>query len=488
MATARSQFKIKQWEGFGGNFVDSQYLAASYDTSKPHVFENTLTKIFTSSDRFTGKPLMGMTAAKGKVKEIDNEIYRWYLQGAEEKCARIIENIETSNTPGIGRTMFRIKLDLDYFMSPDVLFGEDPDYALQIVEGPIQDGTGYIYTVRLQTDDNSKFFPTQYLEPGREFSKVWTSVQSELNSEFGTQQYPSSFQLESQVGAFAQKFELSDKALREQGRISVDFGYTDPMSGKFSKVTKFLPMAEAKMHNELYQSMEAQMWYGERSTYEGNVGHYWKKTGPGLRQILRDGHIEYYNGQLTEQRLIDYLMDIFFSRVDEGNRKVTVMTGTGGSIMFHDMLAASSRAFLQVDTNWTKMISENPRHLSYGAQFTHYQGPEGIEVTLIKNPLYDSTRYQKRMHPEYTNRPIDSWRMTFLDFGQVDMEDNIQMLKVKDTYRYGYNPGTVGPNGPVKGGEVNSLYAGCTWFTEGTAGIWMKDPSLGGELIFDFED
>lgn len=207
-----------------------------------------------------------------------------------------------------------------------------------------------------------------------------------------------------------------------------------------------------------------------------------------MRQILRDGHIEYYSGALTEQRLVDYLMDIFWSRVDEGDRKVTVMTGTGGSIMFHDMLAASSRAFLTVDNNFISKVSENPRHLSYGAQFTHYQGPEGIEVTLIKNPLYDSTRYCKRMHPDYPGRPIDSWRMTFLDFGMSEGMDNIQFLKVKDTFRYGYRPGTVGPMGPVKGGAVNSLEASCTWFTEGTAGIWMKDPTRGGELILDFED
>jgi hypothetical protein len=489
MATARSQFKIKQWEGFGGNFVDSQYLAASYDTAKPYVFENTLAKIFTSSDRFTGKPLLGMTAAKGNIKEIDNEVYRWYLQGAEEKCARVIENLEINNpTAGIGRTTFRVKLDLDYFMSPDVLMGEDPDYSLQILEGPIQDGTGYIYTVRIQTDDNTKFFPAELMQPGKEFSKVWTTVSSEFNEEFGTQQYNSSFQLESQVSAFAQKFTLTDKALRQQGRISVDFGYTDPMTGKMKKVTKFLPMAEAKMHNELYQSMEAQYTYGERSTYEGNNKRYWKKTGPGIRQILRDGHREVYSGTLTEQRLIDYLMDIFFSRVDEGDRKVTVMTGTMGSIMFHDMLAASSRAFLQIDTHWTTKLSENPRHLSYGAQFTHYQGPEGIEVTLIKNPMYDSTKYCKRMHPDYPGRPIDSWRMTFLDFGSTDGEANIQMLKVKDTYRYGYQSGTVGPMGPVQGGDVNALIAGCTWFTEGTGGVWMKDPTKGGELILDFED
>lgn len=258
MATARLQFKTQHWDGFGGNFVDSDYLAASYDTAKPHVFENTLAKIFTSSDRFSGKPLMGMLGAKGKTKEIDNEIYRWYLQGSEYKCLRSVENLESSNpTPGIGRTTFRIKLDDDYYMHPDVLMGEDPDYKLHIVEGPIQDGTGYIYVVRLQTDDNTKFFPQNLLEPGREFSKVWTSVQSEYNDQFGTQQYGSAFQLESQVGFFAQKFELTDKALREQGRIGFDFGYTDYKSGKFKKVTKFLPMAEAKMHDELYMGMEA---------------------------------------------------------------------------------------------------------------------------------------------------------------------------------------------------------------------------------------
>jgi hypothetical protein len=489
MATARSQFKIKQWDGFGGNFIDSDYLAAAYDTAKPHVFENTLMQIFTSSDRFTGKTLMGMTAGKGNVKEIDNEIYRWMLQGTEEKPLRVMENLEANNpTPGIGRTTFRIKLDEDWCMAPDVLMGEDPDYALEIIEGPIQDGTGYIYVVRLQTDDMTKFFDPQLLNVGREFNKVWTTVQSEFNEEFGTMQFGNSFMLESQISFFAQKFTLTDKALRDQGRISVDFEYTDKMTGKRKKLTKFLPMAEAKMHEELYCGMEAQMWYGERSTHQGNANHYWKKTGPGMRQILRDGHIEYYNGTLTEQRLIDYLMDIFWSRVDENDRKVTIMTGTGGAIMFHDMLAASSRAFLQVDTHWTKMMSKNPRHLSYGAQFTHYQGPEGIEVTLIKNPLYDSTRYCKKMHPEYKGRPIDSWRMTFLDFGNSGGESNIQMLRQKDTYRYGYQPGTVGPMGPVKGGAVNSLKAGCTWFVEGSAGIWMKDPTRGGELILDFED
>lgn len=488
MATARLQFKTKHWEGFGGKFVDSDYLANSFDTEKPYVFEDTMMKIFTSTDRFGGKMLLSQTAAKGKVKEIDNEVYRWYLRGSEYKCLRSVENLELNNpTPGLGRQTFRIKLDDNYFMHPDVLLGEDPDYALEVLEGPIQDGTGYIYTVRLQTDDTNKFFPPALLAPGKEFTKAWTTVQQEFNDQFGTQQYGTMFQLESQTSAFAQQFTMTDKAIRDGGRVSMNFYYTD-RNGNEKTATKFMTMAEAKMNDELYMSMEAQMNYGERSTNMSTTDNYWKKTGPGIRQILRDGHTEYYSGTLTEQRLQDYLMDIFFSRVDENNRKITVMTGTMGSMMFHEMLAANARSFLTVDTHYIEKVKSSPRHLSYGAQFTHYQGPEGIEVTVMKNPMYDSTRYCKRMHPDYPDRPIDSWRMTFLDFGMSGGEDNIQMLKVKDTYRYGYQAGTVGPMGPIKGGAVTTLKAGCTWFTEGTGGIWMKDPTRGGELILDFED
>jgi len=46
---------------------------------------------------------------------------------------------------------------------------------------------------------------------------------------------------------------------------------------------------------------------------------------------------------------------------------------------------------------------------------------------------------------------------------------------------------TVGPNGPVKGGQAGVLKAGFDIFVEGTAAVWMKDPSRGGELVYDFQ-
>ena len=489
MATTNTPFIIKHYEGFGGNFVDSQYLSRSYQTSKPHVFENTLMKIYSSSSRFfTGKPLIGMTGAKmGGTKEIPTEVYRWSLQGAEEKSARSVENLEAGNaTPGINGQTFRIKLDLDYFANPDVLFGEDNEYPLEIVSGPTQEGSGYIYTVRIQGDDNTVYFPEDLLETNREFNKVWTSTSSEYNERFGTQQAPASFKLENQIGTFAQKLTVTDKAMREEGRIAIDFLYTDPRTGKESKISRFMPMYEAKMNDELYMSMEAQLNFGKKQTKAGHKG-YWIKTGPGMRQQLRDSWVEYYNGALTTTRLRDYLMSIFFSREDEQDRKVVAMTGTLGSLMFHDMLAAEASSFLTVDTHFTQMLTTKPRHLSFGAQYTHYQGPEGIEVTVTKNPMNDSRRFQKRTHPQYPDIPIDSARMTFLDFGSSGGQDNISMLKLKDSFRHGYTVGTIGPNGPVQGGQAGALIAGYDIFTEGSAGLWIKDITRGGELIFDDE-
>jgi hypothetical protein len=105
--------------------------------------------------------------------------------------------------------------------------------------------------LRLQGDDPTASVPASLFEEGKEWSKAWTTVSSEYNDKFGTQQVPSSFKLESQVGAFAQKFSVTDKAMRDQGRMSIEFLYTSPRTGKTEKVKRFLPMYESRMHDEL---------------------------------------------------------------------------------------------------------------------------------------------------------------------------------------------------------------------------------------------
>lgn len=490
MATPGSQFIIKKLEGFGGNFLDSQYLGAAYETGKPEMLESALMKIYSARSRyFTAKPLLGMTGAKKiGTKEISTEMYRWRLTGAEERFAVVLENVENSNDyPGLNNTTFKIKLNLDYYAHPDVLFGEDNEYPLAIQEGPIPDGTGFIYIVKIQGDNPTVYFPVAHLNPGKEFNRVWASVPSEYNQWFGTQQAPNSFLLESQLGQFAQAIHVTDGAMREEGRLAFDFMASDGNGN--SKVYKsFMPYYEARMWDELYKSMEVQMVYGKKQTQPGK-DKYWIKTGPGMREQLRDSWIEYYNGPLTVSALKDYLFDIFYSREDETNRAVTAMTGTLGSMLWHDALAAIANGFLTVDTHFINAVASPTQtpHLAYGAQFTRYNGPEGIVVDIVKNPMYDSREFCKRMHPQYPNIPIDSARFTFLDFGSSGSDNNIMMLKMKDSFKHGYTVGLVGPNGPVQGGQVTSLKNGYDVGAQGSAGFWIKDVTRCGEYIYDYE-
>lgn len=173
MATPSNSFIIKHYDAFGGNFVDSQYLGAAYETGKPARLEQALEKIYSSTtDFWDGKTLMSILG-DANTTEVETGIFRWKLMGAEDKYARIVENLEPSNTtPGINGTAFKIKLDLDYYTRPDVIMSENNNYPLAVIDGPIQDGSGYIYTVKLQSDSPSDYLPAENLEVGREFSKV----------------------------------------------------------------------------------------------------------------------------------------------------------------------------------------------------------------------------------------------------------------------------------------------------------------------------
>jgi len=102
-------------------------------------------------------------------------------------------------------------------------------------------------------------------------------------------------------------------------------------------------------------------------------------------------------------------------------------------------------------------------------------GPEGIEVSLMRNPLYDSRKACKRMHPQYPEYPIDSMRMTFLDFGSDGVDNNISVLKTENTFRWGHIDGTWTPTGPAKGASVAGLIGAYEIFVQDSFGIWIKD-------------
>ena len=373
--TTPSQLVIKTFAGAGApNFVDSQYVGTLLESGKAHMFEKMYMKLFSARQRFIQhKPLIGGTGAKngsiaGGTLEIDSELFRWKLYGADYRYGIIQENLEAGNaTPGINGSIVRINLDLDYLHAPDIISLADPQYQLEIVDGPIygDTGVGVVYLTKLVTDNPGFFIDPQYLIGGAKVSKVSTTVGTELNTIGGSSRpFPGYLMLENQLGRFASTMTVTDEAWRTQGMASIPLMYTTK-EGKRESAEKFLPVAEARLVETHYMDIEYAMMYGQKSTGKATNG-YIKRTGAGLRQQLKDSWNKYTSGIMTEDMLVEYLMDIFFSRVDEEDRKQVAYTGTVGSMQLHKLLAARAQALLTVDTHWIKEVAKNPRHLSYG--------------------------------------------------------------------------------------------------------------------------
>jgi hypothetical protein len=501
------QVDVMNANQLGGKFTDSDMLASAYQVhGKPHEFGNKMTQLFASKSKFwEAKPLLGSTEAQGKFEEVDYEVFRWYLEGAEDCAARSVEKmVADGSRPGLNGEVFEIKLNEKWFSKSEVITGEHEDYPLEIVDMVGFENGGYVYKVKLASDINVEF-PEDLLEKGMEFTKVYNINNIEFTRERGGQTYNQKFRMESQIGTFGQEIMVTDKVFREDARtgtktkthdgdyLAVPYTYMDK-NGKKKSGNKFMMMAQAKMYDELEMSKEYALWLGQKYTSMDDNG-YVKRMGPGLRQQMQDGWIQRYSGALTEKMLQEYLMDIFFSRLSQGERKVKAMTGTSGSIIFHDLLAASASSFLTVDSNYVQKTSNGPtsNNLQYGAQFTKYIGVEGLEVEVWYNPLYDSLKYSKRKHPQYKDRPLDSYRMTFLDFGTTYSEgipkDNIRMLKLKNYYGYGWKEGIIDYMGNPKKGEsvTDHNLAGVVFYADDSAGINVIDPTRCGELILDFE-
>jgi hypothetical protein len=113
----------------------------------------------------------------------------------------------------------------------------------------------------------------------------------------------------------------------------------------------------------------------------------------------------------------------------------------------------------------------------------------GIELTLKYFPLYDDLMYNRKLHP-VTKKPLESYRMTFLDLGRRDGEANIVKVVRKDrefvTWTTG---GAVLPSGYGK--SINTLRSngkdGYTVYFLGEMGIMLRDPRACGELIMEAE-
>lgn len=491
----------------GGKSYDSLHLAHAFKDEAPHKFGIMVSKVFSSSDKFSNKNLTYLTYGSGNYMEIDNNVYRWTVFGDDEVNVYFTAQlVDPGSKPGFAGGEFEIELDQPWFEEPDVLQLEDNRYPfLTIVGGPVQVGTNYRYTVKLQTSDQTAWVDPAQLDVGMSVCKASTWIPDEMNEKRGTDHFGSGMDLESQIGMFGNELTITDKVIRRELQAkkgsrdkSLFSGYAFALrkNGKTIDRKAFITTAEALLLDRTEMDREMTMVYGHAAIDMDNNG-YIKRTGPGFRQLAKDGHELLHNGNLSAQTLEDYFHGIFLNRLAAADRDIVISTGEGGIRLFHKILQDEANSFLTVDNHFIGQATSNVigavNPLSYGAQFTEFNAINGIRVRLMYDPMKDDPKYCKRKHPDNPRYTVDSFRMDVYDLGSPGSTEtgipksNMTMLKESYTEMYAFTKGVVDPmNGPIKdGGPAYSLRKNVTIARETSGGLCVWDTSRIGSIIYE---
>lgn len=478
MATFGSSLitKVMPWHA---NLTEQNHLGAAL-IAKPHVFEGKMQKLFSAQNYYSDNPLMSiLKGVQGGEETISNTEWEWNLKGANTRPLVVIENVETSTTPGKWKNTFKLKLDENWYVPGDILAPGNLKYVSRVQSEPVKHGEGWIYEMRLMSDVDTFFLPVNYLAAGQQWGKVFSSYE-EAAEQSGSMQYSLPITLRNKMGKLRKHYRVTDYASTEVLAV----GIPDSMNNVHKSWVRY---AEVEFWQQWHRECERALWY-ERSADSviGGTGRN-VRTFPGIQEQLEDSHIHRYSF-LTTKLIEEYLMDIFYGRVKPGKgRAVKGFTGEYGMLAFHRAVTdwQNRNGFIKNIEVYTRGKAEpytgSAIGLEAGFQFVKYSMANGSSLELIHNPLYDDRDIHYEIDP-LTGYPIESQRITFLDFSG-EGASNIKIMNKKDGFAFGYVEGLYGPYGPSKSGKMSHSGSYYEMHVEKTLGIHISDITKCGELI-----
>ena len=487
MASNISKLIVTRQPFIEANFTEANHLGKAMLTRPEKIFP-IMTTIFSSKDYFSDNPLFSSLFNTKRFTYVDSREFEWDIMGNETRPLVVTEKVETSTQPGIGNSTFRIVLDENWYMPGDVLTPGtvNKKYQARIQAGPIKHGTGWVYVMQLVDPDPANYIPVSYLEPGTRWTKMF-SVYGEMSDQAGSTQFAMPMSLRANIGRLKKQYAVSGDVASDDNRgkaLAVTL-----VDQKGNKYTSWIKYVEAMYWKQWYREIERYIWYGR---YGGGVlkdsNGRPVDTSPGIQQQLEDSNIHYYS-KLSSKLLEEYLMDIYYSRIKPGSRKrIRVYTGEAGMLEFNramQELIAAGQWYL-AGTNFNPMEKVKSQYhsnaYSVGYQFTIYKMANGAEVEVIHNPIYDDVEIHLERHP-ITGYPLESYRMTFLDFEGENFDNNVLLVRKRNAFKLGYYNGMTTPWGPVNKQQISHKGDWYEVIMQDEFGVVVKDVTRCGELI-----
>ena len=474
------------------DLVDENMLANALLT-KPHVVSTVLSYIFGRFDQ--GNIVDFITNGLGNTLVVENRQYEWNVMIEHDRAIRIVSaeidgaavttDSTSTDVPGINNQPITLVLEEKWFGPGAILEFDDKDFQVRVVGEPYQDGDNWVYTVVTADGQPGTYIDPTLLAAGCQVSRTGSAYE-EYSDEADIVNYQTPFKLRNHLTTMRMTYDITGDAYSSVMVIAIRDPKTKKSTLYWSAYQEWVAM------RQWYERLDRMTMYSKfNANSSGEVSLQGTNgrpvyIGAGLLEQISPANRKPYT-TLTLDVLDTFLSDLSYNILGQGERKFIALTGEMGMREFDRVLRQKASGYNLVDT---KFISGSGQNLTLGGQFTTYLGLNGIQLTLKHFPIYDNPVFNRKLHP-ISGKPLESYRMTFIDFGNRDGVGNLRKVVRKDRELVMWHvAGAVAP-GTGHAKSISTLRANAkdgyqvNFLSE--QGVMLADPTTSGELYCDAE-
>ena len=424
-----------------------------------------------------------------------NESFRWMLQGNSRKNIPLLRcevdgvPITATDKPGQYGSRFTLVFGEAYFSDQNLVVGNKNEaYPVRLVQEPIAVGPDeYHYLAESMHPDETVYVPYEELLNGTRWSREWTPVERTLSTKGGLVTYTSPFSMINDFSMIRMEDtrpgDMIDKPVAFNWEVPVGSDYTKSSSapGQTQTMTTWMQYADWEFETQFREEKNKLMYFARSNkstdgTFQNKgISGYEIIQGAGIRQQMEASNTAYY-GEFDIKWATERMLDLSVGKLSKDKRKFIWRTGEWGMYQFSEALEDYASLYTPLNDQ-TRVVAGGDNSMTYKGQFLNFRGPNGVEITVSHEPMYDNPERNKIYHPK--GGLAESYRYDILDVGTSDGEPNVRKVYKRGSERVmGYVEGLRSPN-KLNSRNLSMAHSvdGYTMHLMSECGTMVKDPT-----------
>lgn len=483
-----------------GKLTDSNHLESLQHDDSPTPYDKRVISIYTQSSLYSNDFMDLINKSTPFYLDGNSDTWKWDIEKPFQfpKIIDVPSSTSSQSQVGIDGKLFEVVLDTIVVKNSVISVGHriyGPQFY--VTSDPQPYGSrGWIHTCSLKTANPlADFVDPKYLQPGIDI-KVIDVVIGEFDQDLGGldkladrltmfETLGSSYGMEHTITSWADDKILKDSATGKPLDIMVYMQARRNEMPVTRNDVKWEPFIEHMMRKKMLEmKVDRMIWNKPGITRSNGAKQELKLSSAGLYYRMRNSgnYVPYNRGEFSPNLIRSIFGDLFYRRVDVGQRKVKMYTNEAGFNVFQQAIkedAFNSGLTFNVGDN-NKFVTGEGQHLQLNFAFDSFVSRETGKVDLVHLKELDLPQTNLEFGQNKLSTPV------FMVFDVSPTSDGSLINNIREVRRagtpamqWGYVDGRRSHLGAMASQGMNSAnkFPGYTIWMEDRSSIFIEDMS-----------